>query len=60
MRRSWMLGAVLGGVIVAGVAGVFTWWDHASAPPPVSAEQRLDDIPEEEYEKWMQDLGYTQ
>ncbi len=37
---------------------MFSWWSRETAPP--AAEQRLEDIPTEEYEKWMQDLGYTQ
>jgi hypothetical protein len=29
-------------------------------PPVVPAEQTYDEIAREDYEKWMQELGYTE
>lgn len=59
MRRIWLLG--LGLVGAAGTSAV-AYWRFAPEPEPTAApvEQRYEDIQRAEYEKWMQDLGYTE
>jgi len=56
-RRRLVLG-VLAALLVAG-AGVGAWW-FSRPPPPVPVERAYGEIPREEYERWMQDLGYTE
>ncbi len=45
-------------LLVAG-AGAGAWW-LLRPPPAPPAEKAYGDIPREEYERWMQDLGYTE
>lgn len=46
-------------VVIAGSAAA--WWElRPVEPPPRAAEQRYEDIAREDYEQWMQDLGYTE
>lgn len=42
-------------VILAGAGGWY--WQHQRASQ--LADRPMSDIPKEEYEKWMQDLGYV-
>lgn len=60
MRRRVIAG-VVGAVLLVG-AGVFAWRaTRPPAPPPTpSAERTYEDIDRGEYERWMQDLGYTE
>jgi uncharacterized protein HemX len=45
-------------VLVIVIAGAGGWyWQHQRASQ--FADRPMDDIPKEEYEKWMQDLGYV-
>lgn len=46
-------------IVIAGAgAGAGGWyWQHQRASQ--LADRPMDDIPKEEYEKWMQDLGYV-
>ncbi|MDP2307265.1 MAG: hypothetical protein Q8P18_14660 [Pseudomonadota bacterium] len=59
MRKALLLG--LGLVGVAG-SSAFAYWRllPAPEPPPVPVEHNYEDIERGEYEKWMQDLGYTE
>lgn len=55
-RLRWVLAAA---VVIGGVATA--WWrTRPPDPPPRAAEQRYEDIAREDYERWMQDLGYTE
>lgn len=58
MKRKWPL-AVLGLVLLAGGGGI-AWWKLRPAPPAAPDERTFEDIPKDEYEQWMQDLGYTE
>jgi len=49
---------VLAVLLIAG-AGAGVWW-VARPQPPAAEERAYGDIPREEYERWMQDLGYTE
>jgi hypothetical protein len=47
-------------VLVAG-GGAVAWKRlHPPPPPPKPEERTFEQIPKDEYEKWMQDLGYTE
>lgn len=60
MRRRALF-AIPALVVLAG-GGAAAWWASRPAPPPPPpAEERgYKDIERPEYEKWMQDLGYTE
>jgi hypothetical protein len=59
MRRRWIAGLV-GAALVVG-ASLFAWRaTRPEPPPPSSTERRYEDIDRAEYERWMQDLGYTE
>lgn len=47
------------GLVAALGGGGWYAWDRAHPPPPPK-EKRFEDIDPKEYEKWMQDLGYTE
>lgn len=53
---------ILGGSFVAALgSGALAYWQlRPEPPPPVAVEQKYEDIKRAEYEKWMQDLGYTE
>lgn len=59
MRKPLILIACL---LLAAGSGTAAWWKLRPAPPPTPAadEQSYKDIERPEYEKWMQDLGYTE
>ena len=59
MRKPLVL--ALGLAIVAG-SGVLAWraLRPAEPPPAPAVEKTYDQIERPEYEKWMQDLGYTE
>lgn len=57
MLRSRPLRFALLALALAGVAGT-AWWRHRSKQ--ASAEQGYEEIRREDYERWMQDLGYTE
>ncbi|MES2638766.1 MAG: hypothetical protein V4850_04770 [Myxococcota bacterium] len=59
MRKTLLLGLAL--VAVAG-SSAFAYWSLLAEPEPVvvPVEQKYEDIQRGEYEKWMQDLGYTE
>jgi hypothetical protein len=44
----------IGLILAASGAGFYAW--NASHPP---AERRFEDIPLDEQEEWLQDLGYS-
>lgn len=48
-------------VALAG-GGALAWWKlrPPPAPPEAADEKRYEDIARPDYEKWMQDLGYTE
>ena len=48
----------LGLLLSLGGGSWYAW--HRAHPPPVPKEKRFEDIDPQEYEKWMQDLGYTE
>ncbi len=52
-RRRLFFALVLAGV--AAGAGVYWQRQHEQA----LADRAMNDIPKEEYERWMQDLGYV-
>lgn len=59
MKRKWLLALLV--LTLGGAAGGFTWWKLRPAPEPTAEDQRkFEDIPKNEYEEWMQDLGYTE
>ncbi len=59
MRKPLLLG--LGLVTIVG-SGALAYWRLRPEPEPlaVPVEQKYEDIQRAEYEKWMQDLGYTE
>lgn len=60
MRKPLFL--ALGLALVAG-SGAVAWWKllrEEEPPPAPAAEKSYEDIDREKYEKWMQDLGYTE
>ena len=58
MRKVLILGGSL--VAVLGTGAVAYWKLRPEPPPPAAVEQKYEDIQRAEYEKWMQDLGYTE
>jgi hypothetical protein len=59
MRKALLLGLLLVGVAGSG-AFAYVELKPAPPPPPAPAEQSYDQIKRDAYEKWMQDLGYTE
>jgi len=57
MRRALALSLL----VLGGASGLAAWWllgrEEPVSPPP--AERGYGEIDRAEYEKWMQDLGYT-
>lgn len=53
LRRLLPFAALL---VVAGLAA--GWYLHRNQKPDL-ADRALSDIPTDEYEQWMQELGYT-
>lgn len=58
MKRKWALAAL--GLVVLGAGGGVAWWQLQPPPEPPADERTFEDIPKDEYEKWMQELGYTE
>lgn len=56
MKRRWAL--TLGAVLILASGGGYAWWRSRQVPAP--DERTFEDIPTPEYEKWMQELGYTE
>ncbi|MFZ5478801.1 MAG: hypothetical protein ACOZNI_18660 [Myxococcota bacterium] len=59
--RKVLIGA--GAALLLGGGGAFAWMQARAPepPPPPPAEERgYGDIPRDEYQEWMQDLGYTE
>lgn len=50
------------GTLAASAAGAGWWWTHRPAPPKAEpvADKSYEDVDRAEYEKWMQELGYTE
>lgn len=57
MRRRWAIVATL---LVLLTGGGVAAWALRPEPPPTPEERTFEDIPEDEYEAWMQELGYTE
>ncbi len=59
-RRRILVGASIFTALVGG--GVGAWYKFASSEPPAPPvdERSYEEIERAEYEKWMQDLGYTE
>ena len=49
---------LVGGTLTVLLGGFFAWKAHQAVL--ASESRNFDDIPKDEYEKWMQDLGYTE
>lgn len=51
-----------GTLLALASTGAMAWWKlrPADPPPAPTAERGYDDIQRDEYERWMQDLGYTE
>jgi hypothetical protein len=53
----------LAAAAILGGGGAFAWMQTRPEEPPVTTtpeERGYKDIPREEYQQWMQDLGYTE
>lgn len=52
---------LLGAILATGV-GAGWWWSHRPEPPKPEAvaDKKYEDVDRDEYEKWMQELGYTE
>lgn len=50
------------GLVVAlvAVSAVAAWRLRPEPPTPPDETQKYEDIPREDYERWMQELGYTE
>ena len=59
--RKRLLGITAAVFLLAG-GGAFAWvrLHPPPIPQPRADERALKDIPPDEYEQWMQDLGYTE
>lgn len=51
---------LVGGTLTVLLGGFWVWKTHQAASALASESRNFDDIPKDEYEKWMQDLGYTE
>lgn len=60
MRKRLVVG--FGALLVLASTGAVAFWKlRPTEPPPApTAERGYDDIKRDEYERWMQDLGYTE
>lgn len=57
-RKLRIVGLV--GLLAAAGGGAWAWRLAIEPPPEPGAERTYEDIPREEYEQWMQELGYTE
>lgn len=58
-RRRVIVGASISLVLLGGV-GVWYKFARPEPPKPPVDERSYEEIERAEYEKWMQDLGYTE
>lgn len=56
-RRVRWLGVV---VVLVLSSAVVVWRLQPEPVEPVDEAKRYEDIPREDYERWMQELGYTE
>lgn len=47
-------------VAAGGGVGAWRWHVQEEAERKAAEEKRFEDIPKEDYERWMQELGYTE
>lgn len=52
----------IGATFALAGTGAVAWWKlrPVEPPPAPAAERGYNDIQRDEYERWMQDLGYTE